>query len=84
MKKKLNMSPCPTNMQIGISVPIEDSDQPAHPHILIRVFDGCSVESQRSNISSGKKKKTDQTVDEKTDFESSLYAHTSLYHMLDT
>ena len=35
--------------------PIEDSDQPAHPCSLIRVFDGCSVDSHGSNVSSGGK-----------------------------
>ena len=32
---------------------IEASDQPAHPHNLNRVFDGRSMGSQRSNVSSG-------------------------------
>ena len=36
-------------------VPIEDSEQPAHPHSLIRVFDGRSIASQESSISSGRK-----------------------------
>ena len=31
---------------------IKDSDQIAHPYYLIRVFDGCSMDSQGSNISS--------------------------------
>ena len=35
--------------------PIKDSDQPAHPHILIRVFDGCSMGSQGSSVSLGGK-----------------------------
>ena len=30
--------------------PIEDSDQPAHPHSLIRVFDGRSMDSQGCNL----------------------------------
>ena len=30
-------------------VPIEDSDQPEHPHSLIRILDGCSMGSQGSN-----------------------------------
>ena len=34
-------------------VPIEDSDQPAHPRSLIKVFDGRSMESQGSYVSSG-------------------------------
>ena len=29
---------------------IKDSDQLAHPYNLIRVFDGCSIGSQGSNI----------------------------------
>ena len=33
--------------------PIEDSDQPAHSRSLVRVFDGRSVGSQGSNVSSG-------------------------------
>ena len=32
--------------------PIEDSDQPAYPCSLIRVFDVCSMGSQGSNVSS--------------------------------
>ena len=35
--------------------PIVDSDQPAHPRSLIRVFDGRSIGRQVSNISSGGK-----------------------------
>ena len=34
---------------------IEDSDQPAHPRSLIRVFDRRSMSSQGSNVSSGGK-----------------------------
>ena len=37
------------------NAPIEDSDQPVHPHSLIRVFDGYSMASQKSNVSSGRK-----------------------------
>ena len=33
--------------------PIEDSDQSAHPRSLIRVFDGRSMGSQGSDVSSG-------------------------------
>ena len=33
--------------------PIEDSDQTAHQRSLIRVFDGRSMDSQGSNVSSG-------------------------------
>ena len=33
--------------------PIEDSDQPAHPRMLIRVFNGRSIGSQGSKDSSG-------------------------------
>ena len=43
-------------------VSIEDSDQPAHPHSLIRVFDERSMGSQWVNVSSGKKTDTDQTA----------------------
>ena len=35
--------------------PIKDSDQPALLRSLIRVFDGCSMGSQGSNVSSGRK-----------------------------
>ena len=35
--------------------PIEDSDQPAHPHRLIRVVDGHSIGCHESNLSSGGK-----------------------------
>ena len=35
--------------------PIEDSDQPAHTHSLIRVFDERSSDSQWSNVSPGGK-----------------------------
>ena len=35
--------------------PIEDSDQPAHLRRLIRVYDGHSMCSQGSNVSSGGK-----------------------------
>ena len=38
-----------------VCAPIEDADQHAHPHILIRVIDGHSIGSQGSNISSGRK-----------------------------
>ena len=31
-------------------VPFKDSDQPAHPHSLIRVFDWCSIGSQGCNV----------------------------------
>ena len=34
--------------------PIKDSDQPAHLYSLIIVFDGHSMGSQRSNVSSGR------------------------------
>ena len=33
-------------------MPIEDSDQHAHLHILIRVYNGHSIGSQGSNVSS--------------------------------
>ena len=35
--------------------PIEDSDQAARPHRLIRVLNGCSMGSQGSNVSAGGK-----------------------------
>ena len=35
--------------------PIEDSDQPAHLHSLLRVFDGLSMGMQGSNVSSSLK-----------------------------
>ena len=34
---------------------IEDSDQPAHPRSLIRIYNGHSVVSQEPNDSSGEK-----------------------------
>ena len=34
------------------NTPVEVSDQPAHPHSLIRVFNGRLMGSQRSNVSS--------------------------------
>ena len=37
------------------SAPIEDSDQPAQARSLIRVFDGGSMCSQGSNVSTGRK-----------------------------
>ena len=43
---KRYMLPCAT---------IEDSDQPARPRSLIRVFDGRSMGSQVSKVSSGRK-----------------------------
>ena len=44
-------------------VPIEDSDQPAHPPSLIRVFDRPSTGRQGSNISLGViLRPSDQTV----------------------
>ena len=36
-------------------VPIKDSDQPAHLHSLIRVFNGHSMGSQSPHVSSGRK-----------------------------
>ena len=36
---------------------IEDADQPAHPRMLIRVFNERSMQSQGSNSSSGNKTK---------------------------
>ena len=35
--------------------PIDDSDQPAHPHSLTRDFDGGSIGSRWFNVSSGGK-----------------------------
>ena len=37
------------------SAPIKDSDQPVHPHSLIRVFNGRSMGSQGSSVSSIRK-----------------------------
>ena len=37
--------------------PSEDSDQPAHPHSLIRVFEGHSVDNQGSKVFSGGRRK---------------------------
>ena len=44
--------------------PIEDSDQLAHARSLIRVFNGRSMADQGSNVTSGGKLDSDQTVDE--------------------
>ena len=41
---------------------IEDSNQLSHNHSLIQVFDGRSMGSQGSNISSGGNSDTDQAV----------------------
>ena len=38
-----------------VCAPVEESDQPALSRSLIRVFDGSSMDSQGSNISSGEK-----------------------------
>ena len=38
-------------------VSIKDLDQPAHENSLIRIFDGHSMGSQGSNISSGGKQR---------------------------
>ena len=46
-----------------VSAPIEDSDQHAHPHSLIRVFNGPrSLSSQGPYISSRGKLNSGQTV----------------------
>ena len=37
------------------SAPIKDSHQTAHRHSLVRVFDGRSMGSQESYVSSGRK-----------------------------
>ena len=48
---------------------IEDSDQPAHPRSLIRVFDERSMGSQGSNVSSGGKLRLwPDCADARTDF----------------
>ena len=36
-----------------VCAPMKDSDQPAHPCSLIRVFDGSSMNSQGAVVSSG-------------------------------
>ena len=56
-EKKEEMSKLPaigTNWHVHPSkTQIKDSDQPGHLRRLIRVFDGCSVGSQGSNVPSG-------------------------------
>ena len=55
--------------------PIKDSDQPVHPHSLIRVFDGRSVSSQGSNVGSvGILRLQSDCVDAQTDLNLS-YPH---------
>ena len=49
------MSTCPAKWYKLTRAPIEDSNQPAHPRSLIRVFNGRSLGSQRFNVSSGEK-----------------------------
>ena len=49
------LEPVPSKMYKLVCTPIEYTDQPAHPHSLIRVFAGYSIGSQVSNISSGVK-----------------------------
>ena len=63
---------------------IEDSDQPAHTRRLIRVFDGRSMGSKGSNVSSGGKLRKLRLFGRAALFESSLYAHAKLHLMLDT
>ena len=53
-----NYSEVQQKMQFKLAVaPIIDSDQPAHPHSLIRVFDGRSMGSQGIDVSSGGKQR---------------------------
>ena len=62
---------------------IKDSDQPAYPRSLVRVFDGRCMGSQGSNVSSGKKTKTLIRLCECADrFEFLLYAHAFFNLML--
>ena len=66
-------------------VPIEDSDQPAHPCSLIKVFDGLSMGSQGSKVSSGGKLRLIRLCRFADGLDSSLYGHANLYLiMLDT
>ena len=68
--------------------PIEDSDQPVHLHILIRVINGGSIGSQGSNVSNSRVKiDSDQTVCRRRLIVYFLYAHYGcwliiLYHIL--
>ena len=65
-------------------VPIEDSDQPVHPCSLIKVFDGRSMGSQGSKVSSGGKLRLIRLCRFADGLDSSLYGHANLYLMLDT
>ena len=47
--------PVSSEMYMLACAPIEDSDQPAHPRSLIRVFDRSSMGSLGSIVSSGGK-----------------------------
>ena len=66
-------------------VPIEDSDQPAHPRSLIRVFDGRSMGSKGSNVSSGGKLRLWSDCEDTQTYLNLHYTHTSnMYVKLDT
>ena len=53
-------------------------DHPSHPRSLIRVFEGRSMRSQGSSVSSGGKLRLwSKCADVLTDFEASLIAHAS-------
>ena len=49
---KLSSEPASSKRYKLACAPMEDSDQPAHPHSLIRVFNGRFMGSQRSNVAS--------------------------------
>ena len=64
--------------------PVVDSDQPAQPRSLIRVFGGRSMGNQASNLPSDGKLRLIRLRSCAEWFESLLSAHDNLYLMLDT
>ena len=54
-KRLFNNKLVPSKGNKLVCAPIKDSDQPVHPHSLIRVIDGHSMGSQGSNASAGGK-----------------------------
>ena len=55
IKKKSRVQQTEVRVGMTLCAAIADSDQPAHPRSLIRVFDGRSVGRQGPYISSGGK-----------------------------